>query len=281
MSAGNSTQLPPLVKDITGKPFFYLTAISYAGTKLGSQAGAYWLFRCKCGVEKVLSAGAVRSGNIKSCGCRNNRTDEVGNKYGKLTVIEFAGKTKSGDSRWNCRCECGNTTIVARGELRKESTKSCGCHRASAGGGYKTTEHSSWKEAKGRCFNPTYKDRHLYSERGIRMCENWRHSFPHFLADMGKKPSPKHSVERINNDGNYSCGHCEECVANGWAANCKWATAMEQGQNTRKTRLLEYNGEAHSLREWARRLGVTHRTIARRLDEQSWTMEQVVKHYTL
>lgn len=281
MSTDNSIQLPTNVKDITGKPFGDLIAISYAGSKLGSQNGAYWLFRCKCGVEKVLSAGAARSGNIHSCGCSKNRTDEVGSKYGKLTVIEFAGNTKSGDSRWKCQCECGNTTTVARGDLRKKSIKSCGCHRASAGGGYKTPEHNSWKDMKKRCYNPKAKYYHCYGARGIVICKGWLDSFVHFMSDMGKKPSSDHSIERKNNDGNYSCGHCDECVANGWPANCKWATTMEQGQNTRKTRLLTHNGESHGLREWARRLGVTHRTLARRLDEQGWTMEQVVQHYTL
>jgi len=281
MSTDDSTVRRSNVKDITGKPFGDLTAISYAGTNLGSQAGAYWLCRCQCGAEKVLSGRALRSGNIQSCGCSKSRTDEVGNKYGKLMVIEFAGKTKSGDSRWLCQCECGNTTIVARGDLRNESTKSCGCHRASAGGGYKTAEYNSWKDMKKRCYNPKAKYYHCYGERGIVICKGWLDSFVSFISDMGKKPSSDHSVERKNNDGNYSCGHCEECIKNGWPANCKWATTMDQGQNTRKTRLLTCNGETHGLREWSRRLNVTHRTIARRLDEQGWTMEQVVKHYTL
>lgn len=280
MSTGNSIQLPSNVKDLAGKPFGKLTAIRYAGTNLGSQAGAYWYCRCECGTEKVLSAKAIRSGNVKSCGCSKQRTNEVGNKYNKLTVLAFAGNTKGGDSSWLCRCECGNTTTVARAELRKESTKSCGCHRASAGGGYKTSEYSSWKEMKARCYNQNDTGYHWHGGRGIRICKNWRHTFTQFLADMGKKPSTEHSIERIDNEGNYSCGHCDECAANGWTANCKWATTMEQGQNTRKTRRLTYNGETHGLREWARRLGITHRTLARRLDEQDWTFEQAVNHYS-
>lgn len=280
MSTGNSTVRSSSVKDITGKPFGDLTAISYAGTNLGSQAGAYWLCRCKCGVEKVLSGHAIRSGNVKSCGCSKNRTNEVGNVYTKLTVIEFAEKTKSGDSRWLCRCECGNTTIVARGELRKGSTLSCGCHRASAGGGHDTTEYSSWSSMKQRCYNPNNEYYHRYGDRSIHICQQWRNSFVNFLEDMGKKPSAEYSVERINNDGNYSCGHCEECVANGWTANCKWATTMEQGQNTSKTRFLTYNGETYSLREWARRLGINHSTLRDRI-AKGWPPEKVFssEHY--
>jgi transposase-like protein len=194
--------------------------------------------------------------------------DEVGNVYEKLTVVEFAGKTKSGDSRWLCKCECGKTTTVARGELRKGSTKSCGCHRARSSGNYKTSEYTSWKEMKRRC-DPNYKDKHLYADRGITLCEQWRTSFNTFLADMGPKPFPEATVDRKNNDLGYT------------PDNCRWATKLEQSQNTRKARMLTFSGETLCLREWARRLGVRHRTIARRLDEQGWNMEQIVEHYTL
>lgn len=199
--------------------------------------------------------------------------DETGNIYGKLTVLQFA-EMRRGLAYWHCRCECGTMTIVAGADLRKKSTVSCGCHRASAGGGYKTTEYSSWKEMKARCYNQNDTGYHWHGGRGIRICKNWRHTFPQFLADMGKKPSTEHSIERIDNDGNYSCGQCEECVAKGWPANCKWATDLEQRQNTRKTRLLTYNGETHGLREWARRLGISHCTLRSRL-AKGWPIEKV------
>lgn len=280
MSTDKSNPLPRGVKDISGQPFGKLTAVRYAGSNLGSQAGAYWICICECGTEKTVSGRALRGESIRSCGCSKHRTNEVGNKYNKLTVIEFAGKTNGGDSQWLCQCECGNTTTVARGELRKQSTKSCGCHRASAGGRYKTPEYNSWKDMKNRCYNPKAKYYHCYGARGIVICKGWLDSFVSFMSDMGNKPSSDHSVERKNNDGNYSCGHCDECIKNGWPANCKWASTMEQGQNTRKTRRLTYNGETCGLREWARRLGITHYTLARRLDKQGWTFEQAVIHYT-
>jgi hypothetical protein len=193
--------------------------------------------------------------------------DETGNVYTKLTVIEFAGNTRSGDSRWKCLCECGNTTIVARGELRKGSTKSCGCRRASAGGGHKTTEYTSWQEMKRRC-DPDYKDKHLYADRGITLCERWKISFNHFIADMGPKPSPDATIDRIDNNGNYE------------PSNCRWATKLEQSQNTRKTRMLTHNGETLCLREWARRLSITHRTLSTRLTK-GWSPEKVFssEHY--
>ncbi len=266
MSTGNSTARRSNVKDIAGEHFGDLVAINYVGNNLGSQAGAYWLFRCKCGVEKVLSGRAVRSGSVRSCGCSKQRTDETGNVYNKLTVLEFVGTTKGGDSSWLCRCECGNTTVVARGHLKNESIKSCGCHRRCAGGacsGRKPTpEYTSWKEMKRRCYNTRNPEYHNYGGRGITVCDNWKNSFVDFLAYVGYKPSPDATIDRIDVNGNYEPG------------NVRWATKLEQSQNTRKTSKLTYNGETHCLREWARKLGISHSTLRTRI-AKGWPLERV------
>lgn len=261
MSTDKSIQLQTRVKDETGNIYGKLTVLSYAGSKLKSLPGAYWNCRCECGGEHIVGGRALRNGTIQSCGCSKNRTDEVGSKYGKLTVIEFAGNTKSGDSRWKCLCECGNTTTVARGELRKGSTRSCGCHRASAGGMCNSPEYTSWQEMKRRC-DPDYKAKHLYGDRGITICERWQFSFNAFLEDMGTKPFPEATIDRIDNNGNYEPG------------NCRWATKLEQSQNTRKARMLTYNGETHCLREWARRIGITKRTLSVRIER--WGLEKAL-----
>lgn len=197
-------------------------------------------------------------------------TDETGNIYGLLTVIRFAGKTKSGDSNWLCQCECGNTTTAARGDLRKSygGTKSCGCGRKTQGGGHGTTEYITWKEMKRRCYNPRNSQYHLYGGRGIVICDRWRTSFVNFLSDMGLKPFPEATIDRIDNNGPYS------------PSNCRWATKLEQGQNTRKARVLTYNGETMTLRAWARKLGITHRTLSVRI-ERGWPPEKVfsAEHY--
>ncbi len=65
------------------------------------------------------------------------------------------------------------------------------------------------------------------------MCRGWRESSATFLADMGPKPSPEHSLDRIDNDRGYWCGRCDQCLENGWPANCRWATPTEQAANTR------------------------------------------------
>jgi len=192
--------------------------------------------------------------------------DETGNVYGKLTVIEFS-HVKS-EIYWRCRCECGNATLVAGSKLRRGSTQSCGCNRETQGGGHGTPEYRSWREMKRRCYNSSYREYHLYGGRGIAICDRWRTSFTNFLADMGPKPSPLHSIDRLDNDGNYE------------PDNCRWTTPMEQGQNTRKARLLTHNGKTLSIRAWARKLGIAHQTLISRL-AKGWPPEKVFssKHY--
>lgn len=197
--------------------------------------------------------------------------DETGNVYTKLTVIEFAGNTKSGDSRWKCLCECGNTTVVARGDLCKRSIKSCGCHRASSGGACsgrkKSPEYTSWQEMKRRCYNPKAPYYEIYGGRGITVCQRWLDAFVNFIEDMGTKPFPEATIHRIDGDTGYE------------KDNCKWASKEEQGLHTSKTIKILHNGELTSMRGLARKLGIVHRTISRRL-EQGWTMESIIKHYS-
>jgi hypothetical protein len=195
--------------------------------------------------------------------------DETGNVYGKLTVISFV-EIRSNSARWLCRCECGNEVDVRGAMLRYGSHQSCGCARQ-INGLYNTSEHSTWTGMIQRCTNQTLPRYSDYGGRGITICERWRNSFLAFYEDMGPKPSPKHSIDRKNNDGNYSCGRCAQCVANGWDANCRWATPRQQTLNSRHARYLTHNGETMCITDWARRTGIKRLTIAARL-ESGWTV---------
>jgi len=94
-----------------------------------------------------------------------------------------------------------------------------------------TRTYKSWASAKSRCFNPNADGWRFYGGRGITMCVRWRSSFSAFYADMGTRPR-RTSIDRINNDGSYTCGKCVECVAKGWLSNCRWATDEEQIANS-------------------------------------------------
>lgn len=192
--------------------------------------------------------------------------DERGKSYGRLTVVEVAGK-QGGQLLWLCQCECGNLTKVTGGDLRRGTTVSCGCYRKSAGGMIGSTEYRTWKEMKRRCYNKNNPDYHNYGGRGIVICDKWRESFTAFYADMGPKPFPEATIDRIDNDGNYE------------PSNCRWASPMEQGANMRKNRWITYNGETLHVRAWARKLGIPHCTILQRLN-RGWTADQILSKTT-
>jgi hypothetical protein len=117
-----------------------------------------------------------------------------------------------------------------------------------------TPEHRIWLGMKGRCSNPNYEGYHNYGGRGIRVCDRWL-LFANFIADMGHRPSPLHSIERIDNDGHYDPG------------NCKWATREEQNRNSRQNVKLTHNGQTMTIAEWADKLGIKHATLYGRIRE--------------
>lgn len=132
---------------------------------------------------------------------------------------------------------------------------------------YKTqpSEYRVWSSMKNRCTNPRFVDWHLYGGRGIQVCGRWRASFADFFADVGLRPSPKHTLDRWpNGDGNYEPG------------NVRWATPLEQGRNTSRNRQITANGETLSLAEWAERSGLKRETIADRL-KAGWSPERAIE----
>jgi hypothetical protein len=132
----------------------------------------------------------------------------------------------------------------------------------------------TWSGMIQRCHRETHECYADYGGRGIVVCEGWRNSFDRFVMDMGPKPTPKHSLDRKDNSGNYSCGHCEECIRNGWPMNCRWATWIEQHNNKRNNVLIEFNGQKHSLSVWGRLTGLTRVVLAQRLNTLGWTVER-------
>lgn len=214
--------------DITGQKFFRLTAIERVGTAPDKQS--LWLCRCDCGKETVVKSGNLKSNHTKSCGCLKGASDLTGMKFHRLTVLGRAVQHGKGPVKWFCRCDCNHELIVEGYQLTTGGTKSCGCLRIESfvamntrHGMCKSPEYNSWDAMIQRCRNPLGKNYHHYGGRGITVCERWLSSFENFYADMGPKPTPKHSIDRINNDGNYEPG------------NCRWATQSEQNFNKRRS----------------------------------------------
>lgn len=185
------------------------------------------------------------------------RIDLTGKRFGRLTVVEYAGTNKVGKSSavtWHCKCDCGNDTIVMTNHLRTGNTSSCGCfvrERHTIHGMWDTSIYRTWADIKKRCLNPNNKAYKHYGGRGITICERWL-KFENFLADMGERPDGL-TIERIDNDKGYS------------PENCRWATYKEQNRNSRRTRMISYFGETRCLSEWAEVLNINRTTLHWRL----------------
>lgn len=176
------------------------------------------------------------------------RVNVVGVRFGRLVVTQQRRMSKTERRTWCvCLCDCGLELITRLSSLRSGATQSCGCLRnelrikrtrrhgcARTSERPPTSEYTAWLSARRRCFRPDRKSWKYYGGRGITMCDGWKDSFENFLADLGQKPSRIYSLDRRDVDGHYSCGKCEQCVANGWPANCRWATFREQAANRGK-----------------------------------------------
>jgi hypothetical protein len=210
----------------------------------------------------------------------------MGKKFGRLTVIGRAENAKNRQAEWFCDCDCGTKNVKKNGNrLRSGHTTSCGCVHSEVCAkmltkhGYAAGElsraYETWQNIKDRCFNPNNKAYSRYGGIGIVICKGWRESYPNFLASMGERPSDEHSIDRIDNSGNYSCGQCGQCVENGWVANCRWATRLEQGRNKRNNIFLTVNNVSRCLAEWARETGINPGTLQRRV-AAGWSHEDAV-----
>jgi hypothetical protein len=183
-------------------------------------------------------------------------TAAVGDRFGQWIVI---GPPVLGDHRHYyvpCRCACGVERSVHSTNLHNGSSTSCGHGRAvkhGAARGYTyTAEYTTWHHIRQRCENPNNSRYADYGGRGIAICARWT-DFVAFLADMGPRPSPRHSIDRINVDGPYS------------PDNCRWATPVEQMRNRRNNHWVTVGNESLTVSEWAERTGMDHNTIATRL----------------
>jgi hypothetical protein len=214
----------------------------------------------------------------------------AGQRFGRLTLVKIIhcqGSRKNGKKRfwrsWECLCDCGRTTAVPGRYLRSSNTRSCGCRipevaseRKKIHGLSNTPLHHRWCNILTRCENPHCADWPRYGGRGIAVCHRW-HSFEHFLADMGHPPSPQHTIDRIDNDGGYWCGRldCPDCGPAQRIPNCRWATPREQEENKENKRRLDFQGECHTVAEWARKLGLSYKTLSQRV-WVGWSTERAL-----
>jgi hypothetical protein len=202
--------------------------------------------------------------------------DLTGQRFGRWLVLEIAGRSIDRGAVWSCVCDCGARRDVAAKAMVAGDSQSCGClakerrlegtrrakttHGHTAGATSRT--YRIWTNMVSRCTNPNFDSFKWYGGRGISVCDRWR-KFQNFLDDMGVAPDGK-SIDRRETNGNYE------------PSNCRWATQTEQTNNTRRNRILTWNGRTYTQAQLAREVGVDQKLISERL-KRGWTLERAVQ----
>lgn len=183
------------------------------------------------------------------------QADLTGRKFSRWLVLKPASSEDRNDL-WMCRCDCGRERAVLGVNLRAIKSRGCGCTRGRTHGmaasGKEAPEYWVWHGMRQRCANPQNANYHLYGGQGIQVCERWTR-FEGFYEDMGPRPTPKHSLDRIDRTGNYEPG------------NVRWATDHEQTRNTRRNIFAEMDGERKVVKDWAIQYGVPYMTLKERI----------------
>ena len=176
--------------------------------------------------------------------------DLTARRFGSLTVVK-QGPHGGKKVRWWCTCDCGLSSILVQSAnlIRTGNTTKCRQHPHKHGASrFMPPEYRVWIAMRDRCNNRQHPSYHNYGGRGLQVCSRWK-SFNLFLDDMGRRPTDKHSLDRIDNNGNYS------------PQNCRWATLMEQSNNTRRSRYIMHKGSTKTIAEWSRVTGISEYKI--------------------
>lgn len=211
-----------------------------------------------------------------------NMNDLTGQRFGRLVALNRDGTVGNGEACWSCKCDCGRTKRVKAYSLRTGLIRSCGCLRSEKTalrhlqhGDADSVEHIAWMAMIGRCENNRNTSFAEYGGRGIFVCNGWRQSYASFLADIGRRPTTGHSLDRIQVNGGYTCGHCDHCKANNHPANCRWATRTIQSRNRRISHFVSLDGISRTIAEWSEITGIKAPTIRRRL-KSGWTPQKAL-----
>lgn len=167
-------------------------------------------------------------------------------------------------------CDCGAEITASSANLKSGHVQSCGCLRSELSAARKRThnmrhskEYQAWNSMRNRCNNSKVQRYANYGGRGIKVCKEWESSFEAFLKDMGRCPSPNHSIDRIDNNGNYEPG------------NCRWATRRTQANNKSDTAYFTFNGVRDSVGNWSEKTGIKPSTILARIS-RGWPEAQIL-----
>lgn len=191
-------------------------------------------------------------------------------RFGRLLVIKRSQNDNQGKPMWKCKCDCGNEVIVRGAALSQGRTVSCGCYCNeihTSHGGSETRLYHVWHSMKERCYTKTHKAYSDYGGRGITICSEWLDfaNFRKWAMDCGyneNAPQWACTLDRIDVNGGY------------FPQNCRWVDMSEQSKNKRNNMQIKYNGETHTLSEWAKILEIGYQTLYARLTVHKMPVEK-------
>ena len=194
--------------------------------------------------------------------------DLTGHVYGRLTVLRLSDRRQGKNRYWHCVCSCGIEREVGRGHLRDGHTQSCGCKNLenirSRNGASSTSEYNSWKSMIARCTNVKHDSYSNYGAKGVFVCAEWLVDYDAFLACVGPKPTPSHSLDRKDNTKGYEVG------------NVRWSTKLEQTLNRAVTVMVDYQGIRQPLSQIAKQRGMPIGIVHDRVTKCGWPIEKAL-----
>lgn len=194
------------------------------------------------------------------------REDIAGQKFNYLTAIKFVEYNKqSHNCMWLFKCDCGKDVILSKSNVKTGHTKSCGCYNQKVASERLTTHNKTntkvyrtWSNMKRRCYDKNNKAYIRYGNKGITVCDRWLKSFENFYEDMGEPPTTKHTIDRIDNNGNYE------------PSNCRWATQKQQNRNYSRNIDITINNKTHCLMEWCEIYNRPYDLVRQRIKKLGW-----------
>jgi hypothetical protein len=261
----------PAALELIGQRFGRLTVLQQTSSRNGRRC---YVCLCDCGAERVVQANRLRRGETQSCGCVRRKYPDLvpGIRFGRLTVLRQV-PSRNRQRYYACLCDCGTETNVRGADLcRGDQNIACGCLRGRhiKHGMHGTPEYRAWRGMIGRCESRTHANYGGYGGRGIKVCDRWRHSFENFFADMGLRPSPKHSLDRIDNDApeGYT------------SANCRWTTQDVQIRNSRKIIPVKVDGKIVCMKDACALRDVSYVMVRDRV-RRGWPIEKALATPTM
>jgi hypothetical protein len=195
--------------------------------------------------------------------------DFTGQKFGRLTVLSRAPNMAPGKTFWRCLCDCGAHAVFRADQFGRTPNASCGCYNIELAKARLTThgrshlpEYRIWAGIKSRCTRPSSAAFHKYGAKGVTVCDRWL-TFANFFEDMGPRPSPQHTIDRIDGSKGYEPG------------NCRWATPTQQQRNLKNNVRITHDGRSLTAGEWSQVVGLKEKTIYSRVS-LGWTPEDAL-----